>query len=54
MVRQVLAVLQALRGKISIVIVEQNRGFLGELADTIRDMRGGMLLHEAETTARAV
>jgi branched-chain amino acid transport system ATP-binding protein len=54
MVRQVLAVLQALRGKISIVVVEQNRGFLGELADTICDMRGGMLLPEAETTARAV
>jgi branched-chain amino acid transport system ATP-binding protein len=54
MVRQVLAALQALRGKISIVIVEQNRGFLGELADTICDMRGGMLFHDVEATARAV
>ncbi len=54
MVRQVLAALQALRGKISIIVVEQNRGFLGELADTICDMRGGMLFPDAEATARAV
>ena len=54
MVRQVLTALQALRGKISIIVVEQNRGFLGELADTICDMRGGMLIAEAEATARAV
>ena len=54
MVRQVLTALQALRGKISIIVVEQNRGFLGELADTICDMRGGMLFPEAESTARAI
>ena len=53
-VRQVLTALQALRGKISIIVVEQNRGFLGELADAICDMRGGMLIAEAEATARAV
>jgi branched-chain amino acid transport system ATP-binding protein len=53
MVRQVLAALQALRGNISIIIVEQNRGFLGELSDTIYDMRGGVL-HDAEAAARAL
>ncbi len=53
MVRQVLGALQALRGNISIIVVEQNRGFLGELSDTIYDMRGGVL-HDAETIARAV
>ena len=54
MIRQVLAALQALRGKISIIVVEQNRGFLGELADTICDMRGGRLLYDTEITAPAV
>jgi branched-chain amino acid transport system ATP-binding protein len=54
MVRQVLAALQALRGKISIIIVEQNRRFLDELADTICDMRGGALIPDAEASAHAV
>jgi branched-chain amino acid transport system ATP-binding protein len=53
MVRQVLAALQALRGNISVIVVEQNRGFLGELSDTIYDMRGGVL-HDAEAAARAL
>jgi ABC-type branched-subunit amino acid transport system ATPase component len=43
MIRQVLTTLQALRGKLSIIVVEQNRAFLHELADTIYDMRGGIL-----------
>jgi branched-chain amino acid transport system ATP-binding protein len=42
-IRQVLNALQALRGRLSIIIVEQNRAFLEELADTIGEMRGGIL-----------
>jgi branched-chain amino acid transport system ATP-binding protein len=48
MVRQVLTVLQALRGKLSIIVVEQNRAFLDELADMICDMRGGTLITDSE------
>jgi branched-chain amino acid transport system ATP-binding protein len=43
MVRQVLSALQALRGRLPIVVVEQNRAFLEELTDTISEMRGGIL-----------
>jgi branched-chain amino acid transport system ATP-binding protein len=50
MVRQVLTVLQALRGKLSIIVVEQNRAFLDELADMICDMRGGTLITDSEDT----
>ena len=54
MVRQVLAALLALRGKISIIVVEQNRAFLDELADTICDMRAGTLTPAAAATAQAI
>jgi ABC-type branched-subunit amino acid transport system ATPase component len=50
MVRQVLTVLQALRGKLSIIVVEQNRAFLDELADMICDMRGGTLITDSKDT----
>ncbi len=42
-VRQVLAVLKSLKGRLPIVCVEQNRGFLDELADTVLIMQGGRL-----------
>ena len=44
MIRQLLTALQALRGHLSIIVVEQNRAFLEELADTIGEMRGGTLI----------
>jgi len=53
-VRQVLAVLLALRGKISIIVVEQNRAFLDELADTTFDMRAGTLTPGTAATAQAI
>jgi branched-chain amino acid transport system ATP-binding protein len=43
MVRQVLSVLQKLKAGLPIVCVEQNRGFLDELADTVLTMHGGLL-----------
>lgn len=43
MVRQVLAALRSLKGRLPMVIVEQNRAFLDELADTTMTMRGGQL-----------
>ncbi|HUB95193.1 MAG TPA: ATP-binding cassette domain-containing protein [Stellaceae bacterium] len=43
MVRQVLSVLQSLKGRLPIICVEQNRRFLDELADTVLTMRGGHL-----------
>ena len=43
MVRQVLAVLQRLKGRFAMVVVEQNRGFLESLADATLMMRGGRL-----------
>ena len=43
MIRQVLSALLNLRGRLSIVVVEQNRGFLDQLTDVICDMRGGIL-----------
>jgi branched-chain amino acid transport system ATP-binding protein len=54
MVRQVLAALLALRGKISIIVVEQNRAFLDELADTICDMRAGTLTPGTAATEQAI
>ena len=54
MVRQVLAALLALRGKISIIVVEQNRAFLDELADTICGMRAGTLTPSIAATAQAI
>jgi branched-chain amino acid transport system ATP-binding protein len=41
--RQVLTALQGLRGKISTIVVEQNRAFLEAFADSISEMRGGQL-----------
>jgi len=51
MVRQVLAALQALRGRFSMVVVEQNRAFLNSLAIRTLTMRGGNLgpMHEGAT-----
>jgi branched-chain amino acid transport system ATP-binding protein len=51
MVRQVLAALQALRGRFSMVVVEQNRAFLNSLAIGTLTMRGGNLgpMHEGAT-----
>ena len=51
MVRQVLAALQALRGRFSMVVVEQNRAFLASLAIRTLTMRGGNLgpMHEGAT-----
>ena len=43
MIRQVLTALQALRGRLPIIVVEQNRLFLEELSDTVNEMRGGTL-----------
>jgi branched-chain amino acid transport system ATP-binding protein len=43
MIRQVLTALQALRGRLPIIVVEQNRPFLEELSDTVNEMRGGIL-----------
>jgi branched-chain amino acid transport system ATP-binding protein len=54
MVRQVLATLLALRGKISIMVVEQNRAFLDELAETICEMRAGTLVSSSVATAQAI
>jgi branched-chain amino acid transport system ATP-binding protein len=54
MVRQVLATLLALRGKISIMVVEQNRAFLDELAETICEMRAGRLVSSSVGTAQAI
>jgi ABC-type branched-subunit amino acid transport system ATPase component len=41
--RQVLTALQGLRGRISTIVVEQNRAFLEALTDSISEMRGGQL-----------
>jgi branched-chain amino acid transport system ATP-binding protein len=43
MVSQVLASLEALRGRFSMLIVEQNRGFLDRLSDSKFVFRGGRL-----------
>ena len=43
MIRQVLTALQALRGRLPIIVVEQNRLFLEELSGTVNEMRGGIL-----------
>ena len=43
MVRQVLAALRSLKGRLPMIVVEQNRAFLDELADTTLTMRGGRL-----------
>ena len=43
MVRQVRAALQSLKGRMPMVVVEQNRAFLDDLADTTLFMRGGRL-----------
>jgi branched-chain amino acid transport system ATP-binding protein len=48
MVRQVLTVLQSLKGRLPMICVEQNRTFLEEFADTILTMHGG---HLTATTA---
>jgi branched-chain amino acid transport system ATP-binding protein len=54
MVRQVLATLLPLRGKISIIIVEQNRAFLDELTETICEMRAGTLASDGTAIAPAI
>jgi branched-chain amino acid transport system ATP-binding protein len=54
MVRQVLATLLPLRGEISIIIVEQNRAFLEELAETICEMRAGTLASDGTAIAPAI
>jgi ABC-type branched-subunit amino acid transport system ATPase component len=43
MIRQVLNALQSLRGRLPIIVVEQNRAFLEELTNTVSEMRGGIL-----------
>jgi branched-chain amino acid transport system ATP-binding protein len=43
MVRQVRSALQSLKGRMPIVVVEQNRAFLDDLADRMIMMRGGRL-----------
>jgi branched-chain amino acid transport system ATP-binding protein len=43
MVRQVLAALKGLKGRVPTIIVEQNRAFLADLADATLSMRGGVL-----------
>jgi branched-chain amino acid transport system ATP-binding protein len=43
MVRQVLAALRSLKGRLPMIVVEQNRAFLDELADATWTMRGGRL-----------
>jgi branched-chain amino acid transport system ATP-binding protein len=50
-VRQVLAALHSLKGRIPMVVVEQNRFFLEDLADMKLMMRGGRL-DEAEQGSR--
>jgi branched-chain amino acid transport system ATP-binding protein len=54
MVRQVLATLLPIRGEISIIIVEQNRAFLEELAETICEMRAGTLASDGTAIAPAI
>jgi ABC-type branched-subunit amino acid transport system ATPase component len=49
MIRQVLAALLALKGRFALVVVEQNRKFIEELADFVIEMRNGELLHPMET-----
>jgi len=48
MVRQVLAALRSLKGRLPMIVVEQNRAFLDDLADTTMVMRGGHLTNAAE------
>jgi branched-chain amino acid transport system ATP-binding protein len=43
MVRQLLSVLQSLKGHLPMICVEQNRGFLEEFADTVLTMKGSRL-----------
>ena len=43
MIRQVLAALQALKGRFALVVVEQNRKFVEELADFVIEMKNGEL-----------
>jgi ABC-type branched-subunit amino acid transport system ATPase component len=43
MIRQVLAALQALKGRFALVVVEQNRKFIEELADFVIQMKNGEL-----------
>jgi ABC-type branched-subunit amino acid transport system ATPase component len=49
MIRQVLGALLALKGRFALVVVEQNRKFIEELADFVIEMRNGELLHPMET-----
>jgi branched-chain amino acid transport system ATP-binding protein len=51
MIRQVQAALQKLKGRMPLVIVEQNRGFLNDLADSTMTMRGGRLETAAPQSA---
>jgi branched-chain amino acid transport system ATP-binding protein len=43
MVQQVLAALQSLRGRLAILVVEQNQAFLTHLADRMLSMRSGRI-----------
>jgi ABC-type branched-subunit amino acid transport system ATPase component len=45
MIRQVLTALHALKGRFALVVVEQNRKFIEELADFVIEMKGGELMH---------
>jgi len=49
MVNQVLDALQQLRGRFSMLIVEQNKTFLHSLADEVLTMRGGRLIPNENT-----
>jgi hypothetical protein len=45
---QVLSVLQSVKGRLPMICVEQNRGFLKEFADNTPAMRGGRLTQMGE------
>ena len=51
MVRQVLAALRGLKGRLPMIVVEQNRSFLDELADATMVMRGGRLTAAEESVS---
>ena len=52
MIRQVLTALQALKGRFALVVVEQNRKFIEELADFVVEMKSGELRHAQTETRR--
>ena len=53
MVRQVRAALHGLKGRMPMIVVEQNRDFLDDLADRTLMMRGGRLESSEETLREA-